>query len=71
VTAAGALAAALNSPRKLALGPDGSLYAADRANRRVRKVTPDGRIVTVLGTPGRKHSPSPSEMERGLGGEAQ
>jgi sugar lactone lactonase YvrE len=43
-------AAALNSPQKLALGKDGSLYLADRANHRVRRVDPSGRIES-LGKP--------------------
>ena len=30
----------LNSPNDIAMGPDGSLYIADRQNYRVRKVTP-------------------------------
>ena len=42
-------AAKLNTPQKLALGPDGSVYVADRANRRVRKVDPQGVISTVAG----------------------
>ena len=46
-----ALKAALNTPQKLALAPDGSVYIADRANRRVRKLDPDGRITTVAGAP--------------------
>jgi sugar lactone lactonase YvrE len=44
-----ALGAMLNSPQKLALGPDGSLYVADRANHRVRRVDAAGRIKTVVG----------------------
>ena len=42
-----ALAASLNTPQKLALAPDGSVYVADRANRRVRKIDPAGTITTV------------------------
>ena len=43
-----ALAASLNTPQKLALAPDGSVYVADRANRRVRKIDPAGTITTVV-----------------------
>lgn len=41
--------AMLNEPTGLALGPDGSLYIADQANGRVRRVKPDGTITTVAG----------------------
>ncbi|MCC2669539.1 MAG: repeat containing protein [Armatimonadetes bacterium] len=44
-----AVEAALSSPQKLALGPDGGIYLADRANHRVRQITPGGTIVTVWG----------------------
>jgi sugar lactone lactonase YvrE len=41
-----ALEAALNTPQKIALGRDGSVYIADRANGRVRRVD-SGRIISV------------------------
>ena len=44
-----AVAAKLNTPQKLAVAPDGSIYVADRANRRVRKIDPQGVITTVAG----------------------
>jgi RHS repeat-associated protein len=44
-----ALAAQLDGPRGLALSPDGSLYIADQNNNRIRRVTPDGTIQTVVG----------------------
>jgi streptogramin lyase len=37
-------------PTGLALGPDGSLYIADRGAHKIRKVGPDGIITTVAGT---------------------
>jgi RHS repeat-associated protein len=43
--------AQLSSPSGLSIGPDGSLYIADTANRRIRRVTPDGIIHTVAGLP--------------------
>jgi len=45
-----ATAAKLSSPKGLALGPDGSIYIADEGNQRIRRVRPDGIIVTFAGT---------------------
>ncbi|HKY34627.1 MAG TPA: RHS repeat-associated core domain-containing protein [Polyangiaceae bacterium] len=44
-----ATAAQLSDPRGLALATDGSLYIADQRNNRIRRVTPDGFIQTVVG----------------------
>ncbi|MYS71516.1 hypothetical protein GTY88_13940 [Streptomyces sp. SID5926] len=44
-----AAAAGLNSPCGLCVDEDGSLYIADSANHRVRKVAPDGVITTFAG----------------------
>lgn len=41
--------ARLRSPFGVAVGSDGMLYIADNGNRRVRRVTPDGIITTVVG----------------------
>ncbi|MDE2716129.1 MAG: hypothetical protein OXI33_03805 [Chloroflexota bacterium] len=41
--------AAIALPRDVALDADGSLYIADGANNRIRKVDPDGTISTVAG----------------------
>jgi sugar lactone lactonase YvrE len=45
-----ATAAKLNDPQGVAVDDDGNVFIADRANRRVRKVTPGGTISTVAGT---------------------
>lgn len=45
-----ATSAKLNDPQNIALGPDGSLYIADRGNKRVRHVSPAGVISTFAGT---------------------
>ena len=42
--------AAISLPRDVALDADDTLYIADGANNRIRKVTPDGAIFTVAGT---------------------
>ena len=42
--------AMLGDPTGIAIAPDGSLYIAEQANFRVRKVAPDGTISTVAGT---------------------
>ncbi len=45
-----ALAAELNTPQKIAVAKDGSIFIADRANHRVRKVDTRGNIITIAGT---------------------
>ncbi|MFB1482347.1 RHS repeat-associated core domain-containing protein [Corallococcus sp. RDP092CA] len=45
-----ALAASLDSPEAMAVGPEGTLYIADTGNHRIRRVTPDGVISTLAGT---------------------
>ncbi len=42
--------ARLTFPTGLDVAPDGSLYIADQANHRIRKVSPDGMITTIAGT---------------------
>src|SRR5262249_52759959 len=44
-----ATTAPLAGPREIAVGPDESVYIADSLNARVRKVTKDGIIHTVVG----------------------
>jgi hypothetical protein len=43
------LAAELNTPQKIAIARTGSVFIADRANHRVRKVDPKGFITTIAG----------------------
>lgn len=45
-----ALKASLHDPARLAVDAAGNLYIADEFNHRIRKVTPDGTITTVVGT---------------------
>jgi hypothetical protein len=44
-----ATAAFLNDPHGVALGSDGSIYFADHGNHRIRKILPDGIIITIAG----------------------
>lgn len=47
---AAAIDAQLNQPNGLAVADDGTVYVADRANFRVRQISPDGVISTLAGT---------------------
>jgi sugar lactone lactonase YvrE len=51
--------AMLHAPVDVAVAPDGSVYIADRDNRRVRRVRPDGTIETVAG--GHEHETGAGE----------
>lgn len=44
-----ATSASLSGPQSVAVAADGSLYIADDGNLRIRKVSPDGVIATVVG----------------------
>jgi streptogramin lyase len=39
----------LSEPSGLARGPDGALYFCDTSNHRIRKITSEGKIITVAG----------------------
>jgi sugar lactone lactonase YvrE len=45
-----ATAAKLSHPMGVAVDSQGNVYIADRQNNRIRRVTPDGRIDTVIGS---------------------
>lgn len=45
-----AVDACLYDPEDVEVAEDGSLYIADSGNHRIRKVTPDGKIHTVVGS---------------------
>ncbi len=44
-----AIEAQLNLPMAVTVGPDDSVYVSDAANSRVRRITADGKIQTVVG----------------------
>ena len=46
-----ALEVALNRPNGIVVGKDGTIYFSDDNNHCVRKVTPDGRVMLVAGSP--------------------
>ena len=45
--------AMFNEPRQLILDENDDMYIADTNNHIIRKVTPDGRVSTVIGQPGK------------------
>jgi len=47
-----AINARLSNPQRSAIGPDGSLYIADRGNSKIRRVDPNGNISTIAGNGG-------------------
>ena len=49
-----ATAASLNFPTDVAVGPDHSIYISDAHNHVIRRVSPQGIITTVAGTPGQR-----------------
>ena len=57
--------ALLGSPAGLAIGLDGSLYIADSALHRVRKIDPSGNISTVAGTGQQCTAPAPTACGNG------
>ena len=43
-------AAAFHTPSGLTIGADGTVYVTDTGNHAIRRITPDGRVVTVAGS---------------------
>ncbi|MDB5101486.1 MAG: hypothetical protein JWM80_5907 [Cyanobacteria bacterium RYN_339] len=55
VTDGAALSAQLSGPHSFVFGKDGTLYFSEIGNRLVRKLTPDGKIITVAGNGEDRH----------------
>ena len=45
-------AARFNQPRAIAIGPCGNLFVADTLNHVIRRISEDGNVTTIAGTPG-------------------
>jgi uncharacterized protein (TIGR03437 family) len=66
-----ATTASLNTPKDIAIDSKGNIYFADGVNRRIRRITPDGRIDTFAGggtiVPTAQGTPLRSASLNGLG----
>jgi sugar lactone lactonase YvrE len=60
-----ALAAQLRSPAQLLFGSDGSLFVTDYGNGRLRRIAPDGTIVTIAGNRTSPGVPPPASPDGG------
>jgi hypothetical protein len=56
--------AQINLPMAVAVGPDGSVYISDAGNSRIRRVTPEGTIQTIVG-----YGPAADTYGGGYGGD--
>ncbi len=58
-----------NTPRGLALGPDGSVYVADAQNHRIQKFDAEGNLLTAWGSQGvlEQNSAGPSQFNEPWG----
>jgi len=61
-----ALRAHFNRPTGLALDNAGNLYIADTFNHRIRKLTPDGDVITVVGDGAVSFSPGQTDIHTTL-----
>ena len=46
-----------NNPHGVTVGPDGNLWCVDNGDHTVRQMTPDGKVLMTIGTPGKPSPP--------------
>ena len=50
-----------NNPHGVTVGPDGNLWCVDNGDHTVRQMSPDGKVLMTIGTPGQPSSPMSGE----------
>lgn len=56
--------ARFDNPSSMVLSPTGNLYIADTGNHRIRRITPDGKVMTVAGSGEAGYADGPARAAR-------